>query len=88
MAGLFVFALSRGGFVDALLAFTIYSLVMAFLMIMISMLVALSKEALLTGLRQSTVAIQRVSGILLLIVGIFLILSSVFVTTFTSILFP
>lgn len=88
MAGLFVFALSRGGFTDALLAFAIYSFVMAFLMIMVSMLIALSKETLLAGLRQSTVAIQRVSGILLLVVGIFLILSSVFVTTFTSILFP
>jgi len=88
MAGLFVFALSRGGFVDALLAFAIYSLVMAFLMIVVSMLIALSKETLLTGLRQSTVAIQRVSGILLLLVGAILVLSSIFVEEFTKILFP
>jgi len=88
MAGLIVFALSQGGFTDALLAFLVYSLTMALLMIVVSMLIALSKETLLQGLRQSTVAIQRVSGILLLLVGAFLILSSIFITTFTSILFP
>lgn len=88
MAGLILFALSRGGFADALLAFGIYSLTMASLMVVVSMLMALSKETLLHGLRQSTVTIQRVSGVLLLLVGAFLIFSSIFVTTFTSILFP
>ena len=88
MAILFVFALSQGGFADAFLAFIIYSLVMALLMIVVSLLIALSKETLLQSLRQSTVAIQRVSGVLLLIVGAFLILSSIFITAFTNILFP
>ncbi|MCH8741765.1 hypothetical protein IH779_02595 [Patescibacteria group bacterium] len=88
MAILFVFALSRGGFADAFLAFIIYSLVMAVLMIVVSLLIAFSKETLLQSLRQSTVAIQRVSGVLLLIVGAFLILSSIFITVFTNILFP
>ena len=88
MAGLIVFALSQGGFMNALLAFGVYSLTMAFLMIVVSMLIALSKETLLQGLRQSTAAIQRVSGVLLLLVGAFLILSSIFISTFTSILFP
>ena len=87
MAGLIVFALSQGGFADALLAFGVYSLTMALLMIMVSILIALSKDTLLQGLRQSTGTIQRVSGILLL-VGAFLILSSIFITAFTSILFP
>ena len=88
MAGLIVFALSRGGFTDALLAFGVYSLTMAVLMIVISTLIALSKETLLQGLNRSTAAIQRVSGVLLLLVGAFLILSSIFITAFTSILFP
>jgi len=88
MAGLIVFALARGGFVEALLAFAVYSLVMALLMIVVSLLVALSKESLLQQLRQSTVAIKRVSGLLLLLVGAFLIFSSIFITTFTKILFP
>jgi len=88
MAGLFVFAFSQGGFADAFLAFVVYALVMALLMIVVSMLIAFSKETLIAGLRQSTVAIQRVSGILLIVVGVFLIFSSIFVTQFTSILFP
>ncbi len=88
MGGLIVFALSQGGFSDAFLAFVVYSLVMALLMIVVSLLIAFSKETLLQSLRQSTVAIKRVSGVLLLIVGIFLILSSVFITPFTKILFP
>ena len=88
MAGLIVFALSQGGFMNALLAFAVYSLTMAFLMVVVSTLIALSKESLLSGLRQSTGVIQRVSGVLLLVVGAFLILSSLFITTFTSILFP
>ena len=88
MAGLIVFALSQGGFMNALLAFAVYSLTMAFLMVVVSTLIALSKESLLSGLRQSTGVIQRVSGALLLLVGAFLILSSLFITTFTSILFP
>jgi len=88
MAGLIVFALSQGGFADALLAFGVYSLTMALLMIMVSILIALSKDTLLQGLRQSTGTIQRISGMLLLLVGAFLILSSIFITAFTSILFP
>jgi len=41
-------------------------------MIVVSMLITLSKETLLQGLRQSTVTIQRVSDVLLLLVGAFL----------------
>ena len=88
LAGLFIFALSQGGFLDALLALAVYSFVMAALMIVVSIIVAFSKDSLLQTLRQSTVKIQRVSGIFLLLVGLFLILSSIFVTAFTSILFP
>jgi len=88
MAGLFVFAVSRGGFWDALLAFVVYSLVMGLLMILVSVLIALSRNTLIQTLRKSTTAIQRVSGVLLLLVGAFLVLSSVFITTFTNILFP
>lgn len=88
MAGLIVFALSQGGFANALGAFVVYSLTMAFLMIIVSIIIALSKETLLQGFRQSTGTVQLVSGALLLLVGAFLILSSIFITTFTSILFP
>ena len=88
LAGLSVFALSQGGFSQALLAFLVYSLVMASLMVLISILVAFSKETLLKDLRQSVMAIKRFSGIFLLLVGLFLIISSIFVTAFTKIFFP
>ena len=88
LAGLSVFALTQGGFLQALLAFAVYSLVMAVLMIIVSTLVALSKETLLKDLGKSVGAIKKFSGILLILVGSFLILSSIFVTAFTKILFP
>ncbi len=88
LAGLSVFALSQGGFSQALLAFVVYSLVMALLMVLVSTLVAFSKESLLKDLGKSVMAIKRFSGIFLLLVGLFLIISSIFTTAFTKILFP
>ena len=88
LAGLSIYALSLGGFSQALLAFLVYSLVMALLMILVSILIAFSKETLLKDLGKSVVAIKKFSGYLLLLVGLFLIASSIFVTTFTQILFP
>ncbi len=88
LAGLSVFALSQGGFAQALLAFLVYSLVMALLMVLVSTLVAFSKESLLKDLSQSVLVIKRFSGILLLLVGLFLIISSIFTTVFTKLFFP
>lgn len=88
LAGLSVFAFSQGGFSQALLAFVVYSLVMASLMLLVSTLVAFSKEALLQNLGQSVLVIKRSSGVLVLLVGLFLIISSIFVTAFTEIFFP
>lgn len=88
LAGLSVYALSLGGFAQALLAFLVYSAVMAGLMIVVSALIALSKETILSDLRKSVVSIKRMSGGLMVLVGVFLVLSSIFVTTFTGILFP
>mgnify|MGYP000176870101 FL=1 len=88
LAGLSVYALALGGFSQALLAFVVYSLVMALLMILVSTLIAFSKETLLKDLGESTVVIKKFSGYLLLLVGLFLIASSIFVTAFTQLLFP
>lgn len=88
LAGLVVFALASGGFFSVLSAFTIYAAVMAVLMIIVASLVALSKDTLLSQLSASTATIKKVSGVILATVGLFLILSSVFVQEFTSLLFP
>jgi len=88
MAGLFVFSLSVGGFATALLAFIIFSLTMIVLMLLISILVGLSKDTLINKLKAKSGTIKKFTGIVLFLVGLFLLLSSIFTETFTSILFP
>ena len=88
MAGLFVFSLSLGGFAAALLAFIIFSLTMVVLMLGISILVGLSKDTLINKMKSSSGTIKKFTGIVLFLVGLFLLLSSIFTGTFTSILFP
>jgi len=88
LAGLSVFAFSVGGFTSAFTAFIVYSFVMALLMIFISLLVGFSKGALIEKLKANTVTVKKVSGIIVILVGIFLILSSLFTEVFTSLLFP
>jgi len=88
LAGLSLFAFASGGFVSAFSAFLIYSAVMAILMIIVSLLVGLSREGLLAAVGGSVLVIKKISGTILLLVGIFLIFSAVFVQIFTKFLFP
>ena len=88
MAGLFVFSLSVGGFATALLAFIIFSLTMVVLMLGISILVGLSKDTLINKLKAKSGTIKKFTGIVLFLVGLFLLLSSIFTKTFVGILFP
>lgn len=88
LAGLSLFAIASGGFQSALTAFLIYSAVMAMLMIIVSLLVGLSREGLLKVVGNSILTIKKISGAILVLVGIFLIFSAVFVQTFTKLLFP
>ena len=88
MAGLFVFALSVGGFSSALFAFIIFALTMVVLMLLISILVGLSKDTLINKMKTSSGKIKKFTGIILFLVGLFLLLSSIFTKTFVGILFP
>lgn len=88
LASLSLFAIASGGFASALSAFVIYSLVMAILMLFVSLLVGLSREGLLRVVGNSVLTIKKTSGVILVIVGAFLIFSAVFVQTFTKLLFP
>lgn len=88
LAGLSLFAIASGGFQSALSAFIIYSLVMAILMILVSLLVGLSREGLLKVVGHSLLTIKKISGVILVLVGILLIFSAVFVQIFTKLLFP
>jgi len=88
MAGLLVFSLGLGGFNTALLAFIIFSLTMVILMLLISVLVGLSKDTLINKMKSSSGTIKKFTGVILFLVGLFLLLSSIFTKTFVSILFP
>lgn len=88
LAGLSLFAFASGGFSSVFSAFLIYSAVMASLMIVVSLLVGLSREGLLKAVGDSVLIIKKTSGVILLLVGAFLIFSAVFVQIFTKLLFP
>ena len=88
LAGLIVAALSSGGFVPALIAFAIFSLTMGLLMLLISGLVANSREALLTHMKAATPKIKLGSSIVLIIVGLFNIYTAFDLRFFLRTLFP
>lgn len=88
LASLSLFAIASGGFASALSAFVIYSLTMAILMLTVSLLVGLSREGLLKAVGNSVLTIKKTSGVILVLVGAFLIFSAVFIQVFTKLLFP
>jgi cytochrome c-type biogenesis protein len=88
LAGLMLYALSAGGFWIALSAFILFSLTMAGLMILVSGLVATSRQALLGQMKASGPRIKQISAWLLAGVGVFNVLSVVFLDQFVRFLFP
>jgi len=88
MAGLIVFALGSGGFVNAFMAFLVYSATMASLMLTVSLLVSKSKTVLLTNLKHSTPRIKKASSTILIAVGIFLIYATLNLQFFVQTFFP
>ncbi|MCH7850364.1 MAG: hypothetical protein IH845_01845 [Nanoarchaeota archaeon] len=88
LAGLTVFAFASGGFYTALFAFLLFSLTMAVLMILISLLTGLSKGNLISKIGTSTLAIKKISGTIMILVGLLLLFSSIFVKEFVRVLFP
>jgi cytochrome c-type biogenesis protein len=79
-----VSAFSSGGLIQALLIFLVYSFTMAIMMVFVSMLSAYAKEKLIDKLKANVVSIKKVSGIILVIVSIFLIISSVYPKEFSK----
>ena len=88
LAGLTVFALSRGGFSAALTAFVVFAGTMGGLMLIISGLVATSQETLINRLKASTSRIKQVTSLLLVVVGLFNLFSVLNVSLFLKWLFP
>ena len=75
LAGLMVFALSSGGFGSAMTAFTIYAATMGALMLLVSGLVAASQDTLVHWLKASTPRIKQVTSVLLVLVGVFTVVT-------------
>ena len=88
LAGLMVFALSSGGFVSALTAFGVFALTMGTLMLVISGLVAASRQTLITRLKAATPKIKTGASVLLILVGLFNIYTSYNLELFQRVLFP
>lgn len=88
LAGLSVFAFAFGGFGATLVAFLVFSLTMASLMIAISLLPTILGAAPMRRLGRSTGKIQRISGIVQTIVGIFILFSSIYTALFVGVFFP
>ncbi len=88
LAGLAVFAFAFGGFETTLVAFLVFSLTMASLMIGVSVLPAFIGRTSLRGLSRSTGTIQRVAGTAQAVVGAFLLFSAVYTSLFVRTFFP
>jgi cytochrome c-type biogenesis protein len=87
LAGLMIFALSSGGFITALGAFGVFSLTMGGLMLLVSGLVAASRQTLITRLKAVAPKITRTASVLLILVGVFNIYTAVNLDLFLKLLF-
>jgi cytochrome c-type biogenesis protein len=69
--GLVVFPLSSGAFGRALLAFLSFAVAMGGLMMLLTVSIGLSKRTLIQHLIASTALIHRVSGVVLILIGLY-----------------
>jgi cytochrome c-type biogenesis protein len=88
LAGLTVFAFAAGGFEAAFSAFVLFSLTMGSLMLLVSGLVAASQETLLRRLKASVGRIKQAASVLLVMVGLFNVLTTLNTELFIRLLFP
>jgi len=84
MAGLIILALASG-FNAALFAFVIYSLTMAALMLTVSLLVGSIK---INFLQESSHKIMKISAVVLMLAGLFIIGTVIYAKQFASLFFP
>ena len=88
LAGLMLAALTSGGFTAAFSAFVIFALTMGLLMLVISALVAASRQTLITRLKAATPKIKWGASILLIVVGLFNLYTAINLGLFVQALFP
>ncbi|MCF2142636.1 MAG: redoxin domain-containing protein [Candidatus Heimdallarchaeota archaeon] len=73
LLSLMLTAFNAGTFAKAISIFIVYSLIMAILMVVITILVGFSKETLITKLQASTKFVKIFTGVLLILAGGFLV---------------
>lgn len=88
LAAVAAFALSTGGFGLAFLTFLLFAATMATWMLLISLLVGTSQNTLLRSMRASSRAIQRVSSVVLILVGAGLVYFTIDLGAFRNLFFP
>lgn len=88
LAGLMLAALTSGGFTAAFSAFVIFALTMGLLMLVISALVAASRQTLITRLKAATPKIKWAASVLLIVVGLFNLYTALNLGLFVQVLFP
>ncbi len=87
LAGLLLFALSFGGAIEAFVAFLLFAITMAGLMVGVSLLVAVSPSTL-KGLTHNGPRIKKVASLVQVAAGVFLIFASYYNSLFVQLLFP
>jgi len=66
-------AIAGGGILNGVITFLVYALGMGFPLVLTTLLVSLAKKAMLKKMMKSLLWLQRISGIVLIIIGIYLI---------------
>lgn len=74
-------ALAQTGFMGGITAFLVYSLAMVFLMIVFSLVAAVSKTAISRFMNRYITVIQKSAGVLILLAGVYLVYLSLKVIT-------
>lgn len=88
LAGLIILAVASGGFKTALLAFGLFALTMGALMLIVSALVAGSRRALISRLKQHSQRLQRAASLLVILAGLFNLATAIAQDLFQQLLFP
>jgi len=87
MAGLLILA-TASGFEAAIIAFLIYAITMSLLMFLVSIMVSTAKKDFIEKTVSYSAKIQKISAIMLIIVGVFIVYTALFPNVFVELFFP
>ena len=88
MAGLALHTLTVADETAAFTAFLVAALTIAFVMAALVLAIGLAQAHVVTSMKGSTHTVKRISGLVLLVVGVWLVVLAVWADAFVQILFP